>query len=79
MRCVVIAGVLRGSPAQRQGLEAGDVLVGVNGKAVSDPRGTVAAIAAVAPGERVRLSVVRAGRTQEVEVTVGQRPTPAEN
>ncbi|MGG5811389.1 trypsin-like peptidase domain-containing protein [Falsiroseomonas sp. CW058] len=73
-RGVLIAGVERGSPAARAGLRAGDQVVAINGDRVETSRVLVRNIAAVAPGQTVRLSILRDGRPAEIPVQVGRRP-----
>jgi serine protease Do len=73
-RGVVIAGVERNSPAARAGLRAGDIVVALNGERVETSRALVRSVAAVAPGQTVRLSVIRDGQQSELPVQVGRRP-----
>ncbi|WP_439598130.1 trypsin-like peptidase domain-containing protein [Falsiroseomonas sp.] len=71
---VLVAGVERGSPAARAGLRQGDQVVAINGDRVETSRALVRGIAAIAPGQTVRLSILRNGRPTEVPVQVGRRP-----
>lgn len=73
-RGVLIAGVERGSPAARAGIRQGDQVVAINGERVETSRALVRNIAAVPPGQTVRLSVLRDGRPAEIPVQVGRRP-----
>ncbi|MCK8783230.1 trypsin-like peptidase domain-containing protein [Roseomonas sp. NAR14] len=77
-RGVLIAGVERNGPAARSGLRKDDVVVAVNGAAVETSRALVRNVAAVPPGQTVRLGVLREGRVQDVTVTVGRRPVPGQ-
>jgi serine protease Do len=74
-RAVLIAGVERGGPAARSGLRPGDLVTAINGERVESSRGLVRAIAAIAPGQPVRLTIQRDGRTSEVSLQVGRRPS----
>jgi len=71
---VLIAGVERGSPAARAGIRQGDQVVAINGERVETSRSLVRNIAAVPPGQTVRLSILREGRPSEIPVQVGRRP-----
>jgi serine protease Do len=73
-RGVLVAGIERNSPAGRAGLRPGDVVVGINGERVETSRVLVRTVAAVPPGQTVRLTVLREGRERELPVQVGRRP-----
>jgi serine protease Do len=71
---VLVAGVEPNSPAARAGLRQGDVVLSVNGEKAESARALVRSIAAVAPGQIVRLQILREGTEREVAVQVGRRP-----
>jgi serine protease DegQ len=73
---VLISQVERGGPADQAGVKLGDVLVAVNDTPVADSIGMLNLIAALAPGARARLKLLRERDASEVTVTVGQRPKP---
>ncbi len=52
-------------------LEVGDVIVAVDGHAVTDNRGVVTAVQARAPGDRLALEVRRGDASRDVEVVLG--------
>ena len=70
----VIAEVQRNTPALRAGLRPGDVVLGINGDAIASSRALIRAVAAVPPGESVRLRVRRQARELDIPVIVGRRP-----
>ena len=71
---VLVAGVVRGGPADKAGIKPGDVLVEVAGAPVRDAGGMLNLIAQLVPGDNARLKVVRQGQSTEVTVTIGKRP-----
>ncbi|PKO86111.1 MAG: 2-alkenal reductase [Betaproteobacteria bacterium HGW-Betaproteobacteria-12] len=70
----LIAGVMRGSPADSAGIRPGDVLLAVDGKAVRDPQVMLDLIAALKPDERIGFRLRRDRSIVEVEVKIGKRP-----
>ena len=72
----LIAGVMRGSPADRAGVKPGDVLLSVGGKRVKDAQVMLDLIAALAPGEKAAFGLFRAGKPLELQIVVGKRPRP---
>ena len=70
----LIAGVVRGSPADSAGVRPGDVLLTVSGKAVKDPQVMLDLIAALKPDERTALRMRRDKTVVELQVKVGKRP-----
>ncbi|KAF0166904.1 MAG: peptidase S1 and S6 chymotrypsin/Hap:PDZ/DHR/GLGF [Rhodocyclaceae bacterium] len=72
----LIAGVMRGSPADKAGIKPGDVLTQVAGKRVKDAQVMLELIAALEPGKTARFDLKREGREVPVEVTIGKRPRP---
>ena len=73
----LIAGVLRNSPADLAGLKAGDVLLAINDKEVSDSSGMLNLIAVLKPNEKAVLKIARAEKEINIYVVVGKRPKPA--
>ncbi len=72
----LIAGTLEDGPASRAGLQAGDIIVAIDGEPVKDAREALNLIAGRPPGSRVEIEIVRNGQTEKREVVIGQRPLP---
>jgi serine protease DegQ len=75
-RGALIAGVLRGGPADKAGVKPGDVLTDVEGKPVADPTAMLNLIAALAPGKPATVKLKRNGHEVDATITVGRRPKP---
>jgi len=71
---VIITGIVRNSPAHKAGLEPGDIIVGVDERAVKDGREALLAITAKRPGDTVDLRVIRDNRQMTVTTTTMARP-----
>jgi len=75
-RGALIAGVLRGGPADKAGVKPGDVMVEVEGRPVADPTSMLNLIAALPPGASARMKIKRQGKDLDADITVGRRPKP---
>ena len=75
---VVVAGVLRGGPADKHGVKAGDVITYVNEEPVRNSAQLVNSIAKIKPGTEARLRGLRSGKELNLSVRVGERPAPPE-
>ena len=73
---VMIAGVMPNGPAAQAGVQAGDVILQIDGVPVDDASMLIQMIAQKAPNSQVRLQVARAGATAEVVATLAERPMP---
>jgi serine protease Do len=71
---VLVADVLKGGPAETAGLRPGDVIVELNGARIREVPDLQRRIAGVAPGQKVRLAVVRDRARVPVGVTLGEMP-----
>lgn len=68
----LISAVEPGSPADKAGLKSGDVVLGVNGKQINQLSELSGAIAATRPGSNATLQIWRAGKSQDIDVKVGE-------
>ncbi|WP_334186667.1 Do family serine endopeptidase [Noviherbaspirillum sp.] len=72
----IIAGVLKGGPADKAGMRPGDILLAVEGKAINDTTEMLNIIAQLKPGNKAKMTVLRRNQESNVEVVVGKRPKP---
>ena len=70
----LIAGVVRGGPAEEGGMRPGDVVVAIEGKPVGDSSALLNAVAALKPGSSAAVTLVRERKELKVTVKVGTRP-----
>lgn len=71
---VAVAGIVRGGPAQKGGMEPGDIMVSINGEAVNDAQTAINRIAAFKPGTDLRTVVMRDNNEVELKIRIGERP-----
>ena len=64
------SAVVSGSPADKAGLKVGDVIVAYDGNAVSSTYSLLGYVRASALNDKVTLTIVRGGKTMDVEVTL---------
>ena len=69
---VLVRGVEEGSPAEKAGLEAGDIILRFDGKAIEKPADLPRAVGNTKPGNRVTLTVFRRGANRDLNVTVAE-------
>ena len=72
---VILADVAPGSPAEKAGLRAGDLIVSLDGKVMENGRQFRINIYARGAGQQVTLDVRRGDRSLQVRVPVVERPT----
>jgi len=70
----LVAEVTSKSPAEKAGLQSGDVVVEVGGKKVEGPSELQMTIASMAPGSKAELKVIRDGKDKNFTVELGERP-----
>ena len=72
----LIAGIVRGAPADRAGIKPGDILLAVEDKPVRDAQVMLEVIATQEPGRTARFKLRREGREIDLGVVIGKRPKP---
>jgi putative serine protease PepD len=69
-----ISTVQTGTPASTAGLQSGDVVTAIDGKAITSTDDFIAAIDNYTPGQTIKLTVTRQGQTKQISVKLGTRP-----
>jgi serine protease Do len=68
----LVGSVTAGSPAATAGIQAGDIIVKLNGKTIETSSELPPQVAAIKPGTEVTLEVLRGGKSQELTAKVGE-------
>ena len=71
-RGALVTGVERDQPADKAGVEAGDIILRVDGKAVERSADLPRLIGGLKPGSRAVLQVFRRGATRDITVNIGE-------
>jgi serine protease Do len=66
------------SPAERAGLKAGDIIIGVNKQEVSADQSVSFLVANIDPGKTIPITVLRDGEEVTLNTTLGRRPSEAD-
>ncbi len=74
----VLSTVAEGQPAQKAGLQRGDVITEFSGKPVIDSDALVAMVIATKPGTTIPLTVYREGQRKSLNITIGELDLEAE-
>ncbi len=74
----LINSVNPGGPADRSGLQAGDVVTALNGDAVTGSSELTRRVGQAHAGDVLRLDILRDGRRQTISIRSGTRPSQAE-
>lgn len=70
----LVAGVVRGGPAEKIGLQPGDIILEIAGQSSNDGRSAMNQVARMRPGSKVELKILRNNREIQFRAEVGERP-----
>jgi C-terminal processing protease CtpA/Prc len=71
---VLVSRVVDGGPADRAGVERGDVIASVDGRAIRTPQELTRTIRDSRVGQEISMVVMRDGRRRTLDVRLGHRP-----
>jgi serine protease Do len=70
----LVGHIQSGSPAQKAGVQQGDIIVRLRGEAIRDVNELRHRVAALSPGANVELDIFRDGKKRKISVTIGELP-----
>ena len=70
----LVVGVLRNGPADRAGIQPGDILTSVNDKTLPNSTALLGYVAQLVPGAKAQLTVMRKNKEIKVSATIAKRP-----
>ncbi|MBV9839195.1 MAG: trypsin-like peptidase domain-containing protein [Solirubrobacterales bacterium] len=70
--------IASGSPAANAGLQPGDLITAVNGKAIGSTDQFIATVDTYSPGQTITLTIKRGGSVHNVQIKLGARPASAQ-
>ena len=71
---ILISEVQHGSPAEKAGLKQGDVILRLNNTPLDDANDLRNQISLLPPGSKAGLQIIRDGKTQDIEIIIGEQP-----
>ena len=70
----LIAGILRGGPADRAGIRPGDIVLAVDNEAIADSATLLNQIAALPPGRTISIKLLHHAKIMRIDVKIARRP-----
>ncbi len=71
---VLITEIVRNSPAEKAGVQVGDILMSIDDKSIESWRIMLDTVSNLAPGKTVRLKLLRDGSPLSLQAAIGTRP-----
>lgn len=69
----IVSDITADSPAEKAGIEEGDTILQVNGRDVKDAKDLARKVAALSPNSIAKLAILRDGKNETLNVTLGQQ------
>jgi S1-C subfamily serine protease len=71
---VIVAGIEKGGPAAKAGVQRGDIIIEANGHKISEPGDLQKVVRDARVGQKLTLKIIRDGRVRSIVVTVAEMP-----
>jgi serine protease Do len=68
----LVGNVMTNTPAEKAGIKSGDIIVGFNGKNVTDAHDLVLLVSDCAPGSKATVDLIRNGHPKTITVTLAE-------
>ena len=75
---VLIGKIISGGAAERVGMQAGDIIIEVNGQSINSPGQLLKLVAGLKPEQKVSVQIVREKERKTLELSLGNRAQAAE-
>ncbi len=73
-RGALVGDVIEESPAEKAGIQRGDVIIEYEGKKIDEPYQLKNMVANTVPGKEVELKIIRENKTKTIKVTISELP-----
>lgn len=71
----LVASIEKGSPADKAGIEVGDIILKLDGKNIQNSSDLPLLVAAIKPGTKVKLQIWRKKASKDMDIVVGELPS----
>ena len=71
----LVSNVMEGNPADKGGIQSGDIILKYDGKEIEDDRALVRAAADTPAGKKVKIVVWRGGKEKTMSLSIGEMPS----
>jgi serine protease Do len=69
----IVSDIVEGSPAEKSGLESGDVIIAFEGKEITNGAALKNLVSSASPGQKIMLTISREGKVQDIDVVLEER------